>query len=362
MKILRNIEKELRTYISTATEINIAVAMMSEHGLELLNHAKKSCNVRLVVGIDLPTPSYVLRQLRKLLKGNVRYYSADTTFHPKVYLFRFKDSSRKVIIGSANFTKGGCIDNVELSVEMENEECLGIKTWFESIFSDAKQITEEFLQNYRDYDEEWHSDKKRHKKILNALKKDEEQVISNRNEIKKELIQLRENANCKVLEQERQANIDNLLTAVDESHGFKNFDVDEFLKEKELGHILSYNKKYLIESAKNGSLQKLCKMLWSNNDTATLFNNAMDKYKVYGVGKNIVSKLLVMKDKHKYFLWNNPTDHFIKAYGIKFERGLSEGEKYAQLCEIFQDLCLKANIPDMAVLDALLYKWDYDNK
>lgn len=362
MKILPNIEEEIRACISTATEINIAVAMMSEHGLDLLCHANKSCKIRIVVGIDLPTPSYVLRQLKKQLGNNARYYITKKTFHPKVYLFRFKDATRKAIIGSANFTQGGCINNVELSVELENEECLGIKSWFENIFSDANSITEEFLQDYRNYDEEWHSDKKHHKNILNGIKRKNEQIIINREEIKEELIQLRKSHDCKALEQERQACIDNLLKAIDETHGFKNFNVNDFLKEKELGHILPYNKKYLDESAKNGSLRKLCKLLWSDKETSTLFDEAMNKYKVYGVGRNIVSKLLVIKDKHKYFLWNNPTDHFVKAYGIKFEHGTSEGEKYAQLCEIFQQLCFKAEIPDFAVLDALLYIWDQNNK
>lgn len=358
MQLLQNIEKEMRSCICTASEIYIAVAMMSEYGLQLLNSAKKDCKIKIVVGIDLPTSSYVLRQLKKQFKNNVRYYSTKAIFHPKVYLFKFKDNSIKAIVGSANFTQGGCYNNVELSVKLDNEECLDVKSWFDDIFSNAKLITEDFIQKYREYDEVWHSDKKRHKKMLNAIKKDDEQIQINRSEIIKELILLRESENCKTLEKERQACIDNLLLAVDRVHGFKNFDVNQFLKEKELGHILCFNKTHLIASAKNGSLQKLCKMLWTDKNIATLFDNAKSEFNVYGVGRNIISKLLVMKDKHKFFLWNEPTDHFVKAYGIKFERGISIGTKYAQLCELFQQLCSEVKIPDMAVLDALLYKWD----
>lgn len=360
MRILKNIDDVLKSSICKAKDIDIAVAMMTQHGFDLLSKANKDCSVRIVVGTDLPTPTEILRQLRKKYKKNARHYVSNNTFHPKVYLFKFSDGSRRAIIGSANFTENGCLNNIELSVELDSDQCLGLKTWFEEIFKSSESITEDFLQRYKPYDIKWHHDKKENAKILRDIKTSDIETNHKRDKIRNELIELRKSHDCKRLERERTETINQLLEAIDINHDFREFDVETFLKQEELGHILSFNKKSLIKSSKNGSLRRLCRMLWTKHSTSVLFDNALDpsKYKVFGVGRNIVSKLLVLKDKHKYFLWNKPTDNFIKAYGIRFEHGTSNGEKYEQLCDLFQQLCQETGISDMAVLDALLYIWN----
>ena len=68
MQLLQNIEKEMRSCICTASEIYIAVAMMSEYGLQLLNSAKRGHKKKIFCGRGLPPPSFVLGEIRKKFK------------------------------------------------------------------------------------------------------------------------------------------------------------------------------------------------------------------------------------------------------------------------------------------------------
>lgn len=144
------LDQEIKTSLYQATEAWIAVALMSQYGLELIKGCK--CRVNILVGIDLPTPPNVLRDLLSLYndgKVNFRLYAnTECFFHPKFYLFNI-NGTLKGYVGSGNFTKGGLNDNIELFLNTDNRnQCNSLLNWFELYFQQGIIINEAYITTY----------------------------------------------------------------------------------------------------------------------------------------------------------------------------------------------------------------------
>ena len=98
----------------------ISAAFMNEGGLSILSHvlAPVAEQATIVTGIRNGITS--AQGLRRSLEIGCRTYAVDTgsrrvLFHPKVYLARNANEAR-LIVGSANLTRGGLNSNVEASI------------------------------------------------------------------------------------------------------------------------------------------------------------------------------------------------------------------------------------------------------
>jgi HKD family nuclease len=92
----------------------------------------KGLSVRFVIGLDFyHTEPAVLsalfslgekypHQFKLYISGRQRRY----TFHPKAYVFRYDDGACKLVIGSANLTKGGLSLNHEFSIYSHLPDCI----------------------------------------------------------------------------------------------------------------------------------------------------------------------------------------------------------------------------------------------
>ena len=84
----------------------------------------KGMTARLAVGLDFyHTDPALLRSLFRLSKKHdLELYlsNSESTFHPKIYAFEYDDEC-KVVVGSANFTQGGLLQNYEASVLIDDE-------------------------------------------------------------------------------------------------------------------------------------------------------------------------------------------------------------------------------------------------
>ena len=105
------IKDEVENLLSESIEVNIAVALCNNYAINALQNVPKSCNLRIVTGVDLPTPLEVLRTLKSRYKKKARIYT-ESFFHPKVYIFRLKNKDLVAYIGSGNFTEGGLYNNI----------------------------------------------------------------------------------------------------------------------------------------------------------------------------------------------------------------------------------------------------------
>jgi len=169
MDVIQNIGKSIADSFSKSVEAYIAVALVGDSCLRILDKAKKTNKIKFVVGVNLPTPIEVLKELKNRYSSDAKIYRSEF-FHPKVYLFRMKDGSLVAYVGSANFTDGGMNTNVELSVSITNQDtCKGILGWFSKVFEEAEPITDNFLAIYKEYTVKWTKKRKERENDFNLI-------------------------------------------------------------------------------------------------------------------------------------------------------------------------------------------------
>ena len=148
MKKVLRLETEFKNFIRKADEICIAVAMLTDYGLQLFDNRDEDCAFEILVGYDLPTqPS----ALQKLIDKNVAtkiYDIKKQFFHPKLYLFRI-DEDWTAFLGSGNCTKGGLLTNIELSLKIEDTDAVQeLLDWFETYYKLGTTLEQQWLNEY----------------------------------------------------------------------------------------------------------------------------------------------------------------------------------------------------------------------
>lgn len=149
--LIRKLTTELisNSVLSKSIEVRIAVAMASDWAYERLkNNLKPNAKVRIILGLDLPTSTDLLK---KILTEDIWDCRINTSlyFHPKFYSFNMEDGINVTYIGSGNFTKGGWGINDELFIKVETEtQNIEIETWFEEKWNESKKIDLDIIQRY----------------------------------------------------------------------------------------------------------------------------------------------------------------------------------------------------------------------
>lgn len=147
---ISNLEDNIAEELKSADELWIATGLISSKGLSYIEDL--NAQVHILVGIDLPTPPKVLRQLMEWTrKGKIKfkvYAIADAFFHPKVYVWR-KGGNYKGYVGSGNMTEGGWKNNVELFWQVNKEgECIKLINWFNVNMEMGIAVDEQFINIY----------------------------------------------------------------------------------------------------------------------------------------------------------------------------------------------------------------------
>lgn len=121
-------KKVLLDLIKNSSELCIAVAFLKNSGLDIIWNELKVCAknkgmIQIICGLDfgLTDPKALNRLLHMSEEhSNVKLHLATmnsnhSTFHPKIY-FSKKDDHHVLLLGSANLTSGGLINNNECSI------------------------------------------------------------------------------------------------------------------------------------------------------------------------------------------------------------------------------------------------------
>ena len=100
--------------------ITIAVAFLTAHGLAPISHALARVSSRTTVFAGVRNGITSAQGLSNLLQLSCSIYAVDTgsrslLFHPKIYAARSAEEAR-LVVGSANLTRGGLISNIEASL------------------------------------------------------------------------------------------------------------------------------------------------------------------------------------------------------------------------------------------------------
>lgn len=114
----------LQTNIAWADKVTICVAFFRNTGLqEILKDLKKKPkgSVKIIAGVGFyqTEPVALMAAFNNGFKIFLQKEKSKKTFHPKVYLFQ-KGKKYRAIIGSSNMTKGGLVNNVEMSFAFDS--------------------------------------------------------------------------------------------------------------------------------------------------------------------------------------------------------------------------------------------------
>ncbi len=149
---ITELEDAIKEKLKTADEAWFATGLLSPSGLKYFDGIPSI--VHIIVGIDLPTPPQVLRQLLEWNhQGKVKfkiYTAKGIFFHPKVYILRH-GTSYAAYVGSGNLTNGGWKNNVELFWEVEkNGDCESLIKWFNVHMELSILPDEAFIKKYEE--------------------------------------------------------------------------------------------------------------------------------------------------------------------------------------------------------------------
>ena len=140
-----------KQFENTLRKINIISPFLSKNTADLMVKAAKSgvkCTfITRFYTQDFLDGSNTLDGLQDMLSAGVEIYAV-VGLHTKLYLF----DDDKAIVGSANFTNGGLLYNVELSLYLEDEEdtCSKLQAYYEDLLgqlysSDDALVTQKWL-------------------------------------------------------------------------------------------------------------------------------------------------------------------------------------------------------------------------
>ena len=356
--LVKTLDSEILHCIENAKSISVAAALTNSYGVDLLSSASKTCLVRVVAGVNLPTSVDVLNSLRNKYNNNARIWMDKSFFHPKVYLFVLKDGTKIGFIGSGNFTSGGMKENIEMAYKVTApSECDELQNWFDNIFDKSSEITDTIINNYRPYVNKWSGKNAEQNNDFSNIQDEMESISLNKETVISELKELVKNKDYKSIAAQSAITVRDIRETIDYDNDFKNFNLERFLSYWELGHIIPIYRNQIEKAVEEGSMRKLCKMLCDESiDIEERYRLAFTDCKIYGCGDNFITKILCVHNPKEYMLLNNVSKDYLKYTKISFVRGTSPGARYKQICITFKALCSETEIKDFAVLDDLLYR------
>lgn len=156
--------KYLRASITQAVQIRFLPAFITESGARLLakplrEAADRGVPIKILTGTYMQiTEPYALEYLMEKVgeKMEIRVFSEPgRSFHPKAYLFDFKDDS-EIFVGSANFSWTALTTGVEWTYRLRRSEAPRdydkFSQEFERLYHLSLPVTKEFM---REYWQEW---------------------------------------------------------------------------------------------------------------------------------------------------------------------------------------------------------------
>ena len=144
----------LRRRLKSCDHFDLATAWAT-HGdplAEVENAAERGVKVRALVGLygGNVTTKEALSVLKE--KCQLRVVPPKVMFHPKVYIFTYRNGRKAAWVGSANFTGKGFGHNKEVILEVSSRRLVSnVQEWFEEQWASyewAENVYSEYLANY----------------------------------------------------------------------------------------------------------------------------------------------------------------------------------------------------------------------
>lgn len=381
MKLLNNLNEEqshvneLCECLKTSQKAYISVAFLKMSGLSLIMDALKKFlsnngELQIIAGQNFGlTEPEALTCLFDLLKNHsksklylYKAASADCIFHPKMYLFESKNGG-KIILGSANMTKGGISSNNEVSISLECK--LDSKIWeqskatFNTYLANSEPASLLVIGQYkRFYDKQ----QKRNKDLADASLLPENTF--NYAMLKKYL----KAWDSKKLEQifsERKKSYQEAVKTLNKIADDPNLTRKKFIELLEELVVSGYwhsgelhrLRRFIYPSYRK--FAELVRFIRDNKSKAPeyVFSEAMELVQnIKGASVNYVTEIMVSYNPQDFAILNrNPFRVLTEEAGItfKYKRPRSfNGKEYAYYCEIIKEISEELGFSNMLEADS----------
>ncbi len=158
------LQDQYRKSLRGTAEFSLGMALITTSGLgkhadALIAILKRGGHGRILVGIDLPTDPDAIQTLcdwteefEGRLQLRVFQSTGNSIFHPKLSLFKSAKGQWSAIVGSANLTHGGLVENYEASLFVDDRVAVArLLEFFDENFKGghSRQVDAKWLQRYR---------------------------------------------------------------------------------------------------------------------------------------------------------------------------------------------------------------------
>ena len=356
--------------LRAATSIKVAIAFGHMQGWNQVSSAltnSRAENIHILLGQSfLQTEPEVLDSLCKL--ESARFHGklapVQPTFHPKVWIVTLRYASY-VIVGSANLSYGGLVDNTECSAYLKGKDMIeAFNNWFKSLWKHGSTLSPELCQTYRE----------KYSKIANAKAAAKAAIQQATDELTALETTWR---NQDAIEQVRRyfaskegrdsgnrriaamAEIQKCLKPP--SFAFTRHDWHDFLKIHEFGnmkrirrntdrHLPQIRKAFLY-------LADESKPLAARVDAVVAGSG---RYHVPGIGMNIATKVLAMLNPKGRAVYNKRVLETLEAFGYYTNQGATKGALYAKFCSDMRVFVKDCGLSDMLRIDSFFVRTHHD--
>ena len=286
----------------------------------------------------------------------VKLAPATPMFHPKVWVIEHKGSA-DAIVGSANLSFGGFAANTECSGYFSDPEVIeSLTNWFESIWTRSSPLTVELCQAYRKQYEKTVQARDHMKKVIATA--DDELTSMQCDWMRQEAIDLaKKYFLSNIGKAEAKARIDAMASIrrllKPPTFAFTKADWLQFLTIHEFGSMKRIRK----DTAHHLSEIKKAFLHLADDSIPleTRMNEVVNKgrpYHVFGIGRNVATKVLAMLHPKKMPVYNQAVEETLRSFGYTIDPQESTGAAYQAFCTAMQSFINECGQSEMLSIDA----------
>ncbi|MBV9157773.1 MAG: hypothetical protein JO097_16025 [Acidobacteriaceae bacterium] len=363
---------DLHAEIESAKELKLATAFAHMTGWNKIRPSieRSTGRIRLLTGLNFcQTDPDLLSDWLGMSRRDSRiqarlFVHSNMTFHPKVLLIETA-KRHSVVVGSANLSEGGFVSNIECSLfSIDSGIVQEADEWFERLFGDntlTSLLRGKDIDRYRPkYDVA-----KRKNKEIQKLERDIENHIATCHQASiirwKEAV---ENATKFFKSQHfKNAYADEgaaVAWEIKRALNYPSFEFDrdgleDFYKIQSLGHLVEIYKNRVWGHRKK--LQAGLRFLIDDSiPIEQRLTEVFDgKYRVEGVGKNFLTKVLAVHDPLNFTVDNNPVSKALKHFEYDVPPRCTRAQRYLDFARVMKDFRIASGAKNSLYVDAFFY-------
>ncbi len=382
MKLLNNLNEEqshmneLCECLKTAQKAYISVAFLKMSGLNLIMDTLKMFlsnkgELHIIAGqnFGLTEPealSCIFDLLKNYSKSKLYLYkveSADCIFHPKMYLFESKNGG-KIILGSANMTKGGISTNNEVSIcldcKLDSEIWEQSKATFNTYLANSEPASLLVIGQYkRFYDKQ----QERNSDLDTSLLSENTFNYA----ILKEYLEEWEQEDLEKIFSERKKSYRNAVRILNEIADTQRLTEAKFIplldSLLQKWHSGGLQRRKTSVQACYKEFAKLVRFIRDNKSKAPdyVFDKAKELVKnIKGASVNYVTEIMISYNPKDFAILNDrPLKVLTQKAGISFkhkDKYSFDGKDYTYYCEIIKEISKELGFSDMLEADSFFSK------